>query len=156
MEYVDPEVEFVLENLDISSVHLLPGNVYMRNITDVDITAPSEGSTQAAWGTLTHIQLQALQLALKEVLFFYKGKTATIGPSDFTGIMEFNLLMQGLDIDFKFRLIPNTPLGLKEQDRRGQFFIVERMDVRLADNIMFEVKQSNHSILTSVFKPVLV
>ena len=128
----------------------------MRNITDVDITAPSEGTTQAAWGTLTHIRLQALQLTLKEVSFFYKDKTATIGPSDFTGIMEFNLPTQGLDVDFKFRLIPNTPLGLKERDRRGRFFIVERVDVRLADNITFEVKRSNHPILASVFKPVLI
>ena len=128
----------------------------MRNITDVDITAPEGGTAEAAWGTLTHIRLQALQLTLKEVSFFYKDKTATIGPSDFRGIMEFNLPTQGLDVDFQFRLIPNTPLGLKERERRRRFFVVERVDVRLSDNITFEVKQSNHPILASVFKPILV
>ncbi|KAL4065007.1 hypothetical protein V8B97DRAFT_1176036 [Scleroderma yunnanense] len=155
-EYVDPEVEFVLENLDISSLHLLPGHVYIRNITDVDITAPAEGTTHTAWGTLTHIRMQALQLTLKEVSFYYKDKTATIGPSDFTGIMEFNLPTQGLDVDIKFRLIPNTPSGFKEREHRGRFFIVERVDVSLAQDITFEVKRSNHPILASVFKPVLV
>lgn len=155
-EYVDSEVEFVLENLNISSFRLLPGHVYMRNITDVDITAPAGGTAETAWGTLTHIRLQALQLTLKEVSFFYKDKTVTIGPSDFRGIMEFNLPTQGLDVDFKFRLIPNTPLGLKERERRRRFFIVERVDARLSDNITFEVKQSNHPILASVFKPILV
>ncbi|KAG6331470.1 hypothetical protein ID866_7618, partial [Astraeus odoratus] len=155
-EYVDSEVEFVLENLDISSLHLLPGHVYIRNITDVDISAPAEGTTQTAWGTLTHIRLQAMQLMLSEVSFYYKDKTATVGPSEFTGIMEFDLPTQGLDVDFKFRLIPNTALGIKERERRGRFFIVERVDVHLAKDITFKVKQSNHPILASVFKAVLV
>ncbi|KIJ60327.1 hypothetical protein HYDPIDRAFT_98881 [Hydnomerulius pinastri MD-312] len=156
-EYVDPEVEFVLENLDISSLNLLPGHVYIRNITDVDITAPAgTGATTTAFGTLTHIRLQALQLALKEVSFFYKDKTASIGPSDFTGLMEFNLPTQGLDVDLKFRLIPNTPEGLEEREHSGRYFKVERVDVTVAENITLNVKQSNHAILASVFKPVIM
>ena len=34
--------------------------------------------------------------------------------------------------------------------------VVERVDARLSNNITFEVKQSNHPILASVFKPILV
>lgn len=155
-EYVDSEVDFVLENLNVSSLSLLPGHVYIRNITDVDITAPAGGSTHTAMGTLTHIRMQALQLTLKEVSFYYKDKVATVGPSEFTGILEFTLPTQGLDVDFKFRLIPNTPLGLKERERDQRFFKVERVDVHLAENITFEVKESNHPILATVFKPVLI
>ncbi|KAI6039704.1 hypothetical protein EDC04DRAFT_3140724 [Pisolithus marmoratus] len=155
-EYVDPEVDFVLENLDISSLSLLPGHVYIRNITDVDITAPAEESTRTAWGTLTHVRMQALQLTLKEVSFYYKDKVSTMGPTEFTGIMEFNLPTQGLDVDIKFRLTPNTPLGLKERERAQRFFRLERVDVHLAENITFEVKKSNHPVLATVFKPVLV
>lgn len=155
-EYVDSEVDFVLENLNVSSLSLLPGHVYIRNITDVDITAPAGGSTHTAMGTLTHIRMQALQLTLKEVSFYYKDKVATVGPSEFTGILEFNLPTQGLDVDFKFRLIPNTPLGLKEREKDQRFFKVERVDVHLAENITFEVKESNHPILATVFKPVLI
>ncbi|KIJ13173.1 hypothetical protein PAXINDRAFT_163752 [Paxillus involutus ATCC 200175] len=157
-EYVDPEVEFVLENLDVSSLNLLPGHVFIRNMTDVDITAPGEhgASTSTTFGTLTHIRLQAIQLTLKEVSFFYKDKTATVGPSEFTGIMEFNLPTQGLDVDFKFRLIPNTPQGLAERERLGRFFKVERVDVKLAENVTFEVKDSNHAILATLFKPILI
>lgn len=107
-------------------------------------------------GTLTHIRMQALQLTLKEVSFYYKDKVATVGPSEFTGILEFTLPTQGLDVDFKFRLIPNTPLGLKERERDQRFFKVERVDVHLAENITFEVKESNHPILATVFKPVLI
>ncbi|KAG1775937.1 hypothetical protein EV702DRAFT_1198841 [Suillus placidus] len=64
-KYIDREIEFVLENLDISSLSLLPGHVYICNITDVDITAPAMSqSTTTAIGTLTHIQIQAVQLTL--------------------------------------------------------------------------------------------
>ncbi|KAH7926366.1 hypothetical protein BV22DRAFT_1009273 [Leucogyrophana mollusca] len=155
-EYVDPDVEFVLENLDISSLSLLPGHVYIRNITDVDISAPAGGTTTTAFGTLTHIRLQALQLSLKEVSFFYKDKTATIGPSDFTGLMAFTLPTQGVDIDLKIRLIPNTPAGLAERLRKGRFFELERVEVSVARDITLEVKESNHAVLASVFKPVIV
>ncbi|OAX34743.1 hypothetical protein K503DRAFT_803347 [Rhizopogon vinicolor AM-OR11-026] len=156
-EYVDNEIEFVLENLDISSLNLLPGHVYIRNITDVDITAPAGSqSTTTAFGTLTHIRLQAVQLTLKEVSFFYKDKTSTVGPSDFSGLMGFNLPQKGVDVDLKFRLIPNTPQGLKEREGTGRFFKLERVEVSLAQDIAMEVKQSNHPILSSVFKPVIL
>jgi len=156
-EYVDPDVEFVLENLDISSLSLLPGHVYIRNITDVDITAPSgHGETTTAFGTLTHIRLQAIQLSLKQVSFYYKDKTATIGPSSFTGLLEFVLPTQGVDVDIKFRLLPNTPAGLAERARKSRFFELERVEVRLARDVSVEVKESNHSVLASVFKPVIV
>lgn len=142
--------------MDISSLNLLPGHVYIRNITDVDITAPAGTPATTAFGTLTHIRMQAVQMALKEVSFFYKDKTATIGPSDFTGLMEFNLPTRGLDIDLKFRLIPNTPQGLEERERNGRYFKVERVDVTVDPNVTLEVKQSNHAILASVFKPIIM
>ncbi|KAG2341902.1 hypothetical protein BDR05DRAFT_976774 [Suillus weaverae] len=156
-EYVDKEIEFVLENLDISSLSLLPGHVYIRNITDVDITAPAGSqSTTTAIGTLTHIRMQAVQLALKEVSFFYRDRAATVGPKDFTGLMEFSLPPKGIDIDLKFRLIPNTPQGLKERERLGRFFKIERIEVNVAQDIEMQVKQSNHPILASVFRPVIM
>ncbi|KAG2745595.1 hypothetical protein P692DRAFT_20741308 [Suillus brevipes Sb2] len=156
-EYVDNEIEFVLENLDISSLSLLPGHVYIRNITDVDITAPAGSqSTTTAIGTLTHIRMQAVQLALKEVSFFYRDKVATVGPKDFTGLMEFSLPPKGIDIDLKFRLIPNTPQGLKEREHLGRFFKIERVEVNVAEDVDMQVKQSNHPILASVFRPVIM
>jgi hypothetical protein len=156
-EYVDNEIEFVLENLDISSLSLLPGHVYIRNITDVDITAPAGSQpTSTAVGTLTHIRMQAVQLALKEVSFFYRDKVATIGPKDFSGLIEFNLPPKGIDVDLKFRLIPNTPEGFKEREHLGRFFKIERIEVNVAEDIDMQVKQSNHPILASVFKPVIM
>ena len=105
----------VLDNLD-STFRLLSGHVYMHDITDVGITAPAGRTTETAWGTLTHIRLQALQLTVKEVLFFYRDKTVTIW------VMEFNLPTQGLDVDFQF----------------------ERVDARLSDNITLQAIQPSH------------
>ncbi|KAJ3501731.1 hypothetical protein NLJ89_g9206 [Agrocybe chaxingu] len=70
-EYKDSDIEFVLENLDISSLNVLPSHVYIRNITDVDIQTSAKPSTPSHTqvGTLTHIQIQALQLSLKDVSF---------------------------------------------------------------------------------------
>jgi hypothetical protein len=158
-EYVDPEVEFVLENLDISSFSLLPGHVYIRNITDVDITAPAPSSkahAKTAIGTLTHIKVQAMQLSLKGVSFWYKDKSATLGPSEFTGLMEFDLPSQGVDVDIKVRLLPNTPDGLKQRERCGGFHFIERVEVTVAEDIGLRVKESNHPILLSMFKPIFM
>lgn len=156
-EYVDSETELVLENLDISSLSFLPGHVFIRNITDVDIVAPaSTGQTKTAVGTLTHVRIQAMQLSLKDVSFWYKDKTASVGPKEFTGLVAFDLPPQGVDVDINVRLLPNTPDGLTQREHRGGFHSIERVEVKVAEDITLEVKQSNHAILLSVFKPIVV
>ncbi|KAG1868449.1 hypothetical protein F4604DRAFT_2020783 [Suillus subluteus] len=140
-KYVDREIKFVLENLGISLLSLLPGHIYIHNITDIDITAPAGSqSTTTAIGTLTHIQMQAVQLTLKEVSFFYRDKVATIRPKDFTGLMECGLLQKGIDIDLEFCLIPNTPQGLMEHKSLRQFFKIEHVEVNVAEDIDMQVK----------------
>ncbi|KAF8828118.1 hypothetical protein HHX47_DHR4000617 [Lentinula edodes] len=112
-EYKDAESELVLENLDVSSFNLLPSHMYIRNITDIDIVAPAsapdapvqpESKTQL--GTLTQIRIQAIQLAVSDISFYYKDKTATIGPAEYTGRLSLTLPPKGIDVDVKMRLIP--------------------------------------------------
>lgn len=155
-EYTDDDIEFVLEDLDISSFNLLPGHAYIRNITDIDITAPSAGKATTAVGALTRVYIQALQLSLREVSFYYKDKNATVGPAEFTGLLEFTLPPQGIDIDVVIRMIPNSPEGLEERLRRGTFQEIQRVDVKVSDELDVTVKQSNHSILATVFKPMIL
>lgn len=66
-----------------------------------------------------------MQIKLKEVSFYYKDKTASIGPADFTGILEFTLPPQGIDVDIVVRNIPNSPEGLKERERRNAFVEIQ-------------------------------
>ncbi|KAI1786208.1 hypothetical protein LXA43DRAFT_1111273 [Ganoderma leucocontextum] len=154
-EYKDNEVEFVLEDLDISQFSLLPGHAYIRNITDIDIKAPSAGKADVAVGTLTRVYLQGLQLQLKEVSFYYNDKTATMGPSEFNGLLEFTLPPQGVDIDIVVRSIPNTPEGLRERERRTSFVDIQRVDVKLSEDATLTIKESNHPILVTLFRPVM-
>jgi len=97
-----------------------------------------------------------MQLSLKEVSFWYKDKSATLGPSEFTGLMEFELPSQGIDVDIKIRLLPNTPDGLKQREHRGGFHFIERVEVKVAEDISLQVKESNHAILLSMFKPIFM
>ncbi|KAH9859178.1 hypothetical protein C2E23DRAFT_855798, partial [Lenzites betulinus] len=77
-EYKDDEVEFVLEDLNISTFSLLPGHAYIRNITDVDITAPAGGKADTAVDALTRVYFQGPQMQLKGVSFYYYDKTAPV------------------------------------------------------------------------------
>ncbi|EMD36643.1 hypothetical protein CERSUDRAFT_136886 [Gelatoporia subvermispora B] len=155
-EYKDAEVEFVLEDLDISSFSLLPGHAYIRNITDIDITASSAGQADTAVGALTRVYVQALQVALREVSFYYKDKTASVGPAEFTGLLEFTLPPQGIDVDIVVRTIPNSPEGLKEREKRKGFTEIRRVEVKVSDDVDISVSQSNHPVLVTVFKPVML
>ncbi|TFK35889.1 hypothetical protein BDQ12DRAFT_634780 [Crucibulum laeve] len=159
-EYKDPEIEFVLENLDISSFNLLPSHVYIRNITDIDIktadpSIPSDQSTTAL-GALTHIRVQALQLTLDDVSFWYKDKTATVGPAEFTGLMGLTLPKKGVDVDLKLRLIPSTTTGAKSRHALKHFNVLEHVSVSISEDVALDVKDSNHTVLVTLFKPIMV
>jgi hypothetical protein len=117
----------VLEDLDISTLALTPGHLYIRNITDIDISANAAGETDTAVGAMTHLHAKGVQLELREVSFYYHDKTATVGPSEVTGILELTLPPEGLDIDLKVRLLPNTAKGLQERERVKGFHKIENV-----------------------------
>lgn len=154
-EYADNDVEFVLEDLDISTFSLLPGHAYIRNITDIDIRAPSSGPAQTSVGSLTRIFAQGVQLALREVSFYFQQKTSSLGPSEYTGILELTLPPQGIDIDIVVRMIPNSPEGLKEREKKKSFWDIQRVEVKVSDEMELTIKESNHQIYASVLKPVI-
>ncbi|KAI9437980.1 hypothetical protein H4582DRAFT_1951823 [Lactarius indigo] len=60
-EYVDNKMEFVLEDLDISSI--------------------DEGTSSTAVGALTHVHIKGVQLQLSQLSFYYRDLTSTVGPA---------------------------------------------------------------------------
>ncbi|KAF5348242.1 hypothetical protein D9756_010501 [Leucocoprinus leucothites] len=159
IEYKDEDLEFVLENLDISSFNILPSHVYIRNITDVDIQTSAEPlePSRTAVGALTHVRVQAMQMTLNDVSFWYKDKTrGSLGPAEFTGLLHFDLPEKGLDLDLKLRLIPATVKGPHSRENMKHFNVIEKAEVKLAEDIGLEVRDSNHSILVTLFKPVMI
>ncbi|KAG6900015.1 hypothetical protein C0993_004198 [Termitomyces sp. T159_Od127] len=160
-EYKDTEIEFVLENLDISSLNLLPSHVYIRNITDVDITTASSptASAHTSVGTLTRIKVDAVQLSLKDVSFWYKDlQVSALSPGSFTGLLALTLPPQGVSLDIKVRLIPHNIPSSSPDSRasRGHFHVVEHVHVSISEDVQLEVKESNHGLLLAMFKPIFV
>jgi hypothetical protein len=156
VEFKDTETEFVLEDLSLEKLSLLPGNLYIRNITDIDISATESGETDTAIGAMTHVHAKGVQLDLREVSFYYHDKTATVGPAEFTGILELKMPPQGIDVDMKIRLLPNTEKGLRERERIKGFHKIEHVEVKITDEVELNIKESNHSILVTLFKPVML
>ena len=155
-EYKDPEIEFVLENLDISSFNLLPSHVYIRNITDVDIHTSATAASHTKVGTLTHVHIEALQLRLHDVSFWFKDKNSTLGPAELTGLLALQLPAKGIEIDIKVRLIPSTVTGKESRNAKKHFHVVENVAVKISEDVNISVKESNHSVLVTLFKPVMV
>ncbi|KAI9449050.1 hypothetical protein BJY52DRAFT_1127035 [Lactarius psammicola] len=154
-EYVDNKMEFVLEDLDISSIGLLPGHVFIRNITDVEIAAPSNGTSSMAVGALTHVHVKGVQLQLSQLSFYYRDLTSTVGPAQFTGLAEITLPPEGVDLDIKVRLIPNTPAGLAERAEQKRFTRVDHVGISFSDDADVRVTESNHPVLLTMFRPLL-
>ena len=154
-EYVDDKVEFVLDDLDISSMSLLPGHVFIRNITDVEIAAPSNGSSSMAVGALTHVHIKGVQLQLSQLSFYYRDLTSKVGPAVFTGLAEITLPPEGMDLDIKVRLIPSTPAGLAERAEQKRFTRVDHVDINFSDEANVRVTESNHAVLLTVFRPLI-
>ncbi|KAK2459822.1 hypothetical protein APHAL10511_008143 [Amanita phalloides] len=155
-EYKDQEIEFVLENLDISSFNLHPSHVYLRNITDVDISTTSAAATKTAVGALTHIRIQALQMALDDVSFWYRDKTFGLGPKEFTGLMGVTLPEKGVDVDMKLMLIPAHVKGPRSRESLKHFNTIEKIEVHIAEDVEIEVKESDHPIMLTLFKPLIL
>ncbi|KAJ7186769.1 hypothetical protein C8R46DRAFT_1024767 [Mycena filopes] len=149
-EYTDNDIEFVLENLDISSLALNPAHIFVRNITDLDVqTAPGAKATTGV-GTFTHIQLQAVQLTLQDVSFYYRDKHSTLPPNKFTGLLGMKLPPQGLDIDIKVRLLPPG----KEREAKQAYHTIEALTVQISNDVELKIRESNHEITRTVFKPI--
>ena len=148
-------MEFVLEDLDISSMNLLPGHVFIRNITDVEMASPSNGASKMAVGSLTHVHIKGVQLQLSQLSFYYRDLSSTVGPKEFTGLAEVTLPPGGVDLDIKVRLIPSTPTGLAERAEQKRFTRVDHVSVSLSDESKVRVTESNHQIMLSIFGPLL-
>jgi len=154
-EYKDEDIEFVLENLDISGLDIFPSHVHIRNITDVDISTETEAETKTRLGAVTHIQIQAVQFELRDVSFWYKNLKSSIGPNEFTGLLGMKLPPQGIDVDLQVRLIPENVTGKHSRESMRAYLIIERADVHLADDVEIKVKESNHPLLVKVFQPIV-
>jgi hypothetical protein len=79
-------------------VSISPSHVYIRNV-DILTSDTASAPSRTAIGTLTHIRIQAMQLTLNDVSFWYHD----ISPNEFTGLLDLTLPTKGIDVDLKRR-----------------------------------------------------
>ena len=100
-----------------------------------------------------------MQLTLNDVSFWYHDKTASaLTPNEFAGILGLTLPTKGIDVDLKIRLIPSTTPANSKDSRasRNHFHVIEIAKVSISEDVNIEVKESNHPVLTTLFKPIMV
>ena len=130
--------------------------MYIRNITDVDIDTSATAASHTKVGTLTHVHIEALQLTLHDVSFWFKDKNSTLGPAELTGLLALQLPAKGIEVDIKVRLIPSTVTGKESRNAKKHFHVIENVAVKISEDVNISVKESNHSVLVTLFKPVMV
>ncbi|KAJ7118017.1 hypothetical protein C8R43DRAFT_934298 [Mycena crocata] len=151
-EYVDGDIELVLENLDISSLKINPAHITLTNTTKVDVrTSETAEPTDTNVGTRTQIQLQAVQVALKDVSFYYKDKHGSLpGSPAFTGILQLTMPPQGLDVDLEVRLIESE----KEREAVHGYHHIDVRKVQFANDVQVGVRENNHAVTLALLKPI--
>lgn len=154
-EFTSPEVDFVLENLSIASLRLLPGHAHISTTAEADITQAAPGQeAQTSASAKTTVKLQGLQLSLKELSFYHEQKEHSgVTPSKFTGLVDVEIPPRGVDAEISLSLLPTTDSGARE--RQGGFFHIDRVTLSLSDNMDIKPHKTNHSILVGTFKSTI-
>lgn len=159
VEYQDAQTEFVLENLDLSTMRVNPSHIRLSNLANLDIITDEFGEIRSLMSMGTRINARGIGLSVNRLSFWYRDKTATYGPSDYSGrISNFYIPPQGVDLDIQFRLIPANrgTSSSVEREQRNAFHIFDRVVVSIVDgeNMDFDIEDCNHTVLLSLFKPI--
>jgi hypothetical protein len=155
-EYVDDETEFVLENMNLESLQLLPGRFKITNQTSIDVDAPgpAAGESKKDMSNKTRIQFTGVQLKLKQLSFYYHDKqAAAMAPGTVTGLLDVTIPEKGLDVDLQVSLLP-TASGAKQREKRRAFHRVEHVSVSL-DDVTIAMSKTNHPVTITLFKPAV-
>jgi len=161
-EYKSDDVDFVVENLDLSTFSLLPGHAKISNTTDMDVDKASTATSASTdVSSHTHIHLTGIQLAARNVAFWYHDKTASTF-SELSGIIDLILPQKGLDVDIKFSLrsptAPSAPPAATSSGKvtkRTSFHKLESVHVDLND-LEIKIVKSSSPVLTTLFRPILL
>ncbi|KAJ7234476.1 hypothetical protein C8J57DRAFT_1575063 [Mycena rebaudengoi] len=149
-EYVDDEVELVLEKLDVSSLRVNPAHIALRSTTDVDVRTADGAEATTGVGTHTQILVDAVQLALQDVSFFYKDKHHTcalpVAPRTFTGLLTLTLPPEGLTADVALRLLPPGERAARKRFHAPVFKrevrgVLARAALEGADAVAWDVRE---------------
>lgn len=143
IEYTDPMVDAVIENLVIESDNLMPNLFEISN------------DSHFRWGRKTvsntnrqsfMVALSGIQCDFRDVSYYINKKQGFPSITD-TGVADFFLGGTGLGV----KLHLSTPSKLD----RSHFFKCDKVEITIA-NLKVKLKQSKHKLLFGVLSPLLI
>ena len=143
IEYSDPMVDTIVENLVIESDNLMPNSIEIAS------------DNYFKWGRKTvasrnknklMISVSGVQMDLRDVSYYIKKKQGFPSITD-KGVMD--IFMGGSGFSFK--------IGVETADKSDNqhFFKVNSVKVDI-QHLKLKMKQSNHKLLFNIFKPTLM
>lgn len=143
IEYKDPMIDAVVENLVLEGDNLTPNSLEFGSDNywrwgRKKISSKNKNKVMLA--------VSGVQCDLRDISYYVKKKQGFPGVTD-KGVMDVILAGQGLS--FK--------VAMETADKKDQqyFFKVEKVDVSVK-NMNIILKQSNHKLLFKIFKPLLL
>lgn len=143
IEYSDPMIDAIVENLIIESDNLFPNQIELQS------------DNYFKWGRKTvasrnknkfMFSASGVQMDLKDVSYYIHKKTGFPSIKD-KGVMDIFMGGQG----FSFKVAMETA----DVGDRVHFFKVQSVKVQI-NNLKLKMKQSNHKLLFNIFKPTLM
>ncbi|ELR10618.1 DNA ligase (ATP) [Pseudogymnoascus destructans] len=143
IEYSDPMIDVVIENLIIESDNLMPNAVEFAS--DNYFRWGRKGIANRNKNAVM-ISVTGVQMDLRDVSFYVKKKSGFPSLSDI-GIAD--ILLHGTGFSFKLRVSTADPTD------RQNFFKVDRVDVDV-QNFDIKLKKSEHKLLFRLVKPIML
>ncbi|KAK4231477.1 hypothetical protein QBC38DRAFT_223649 [Podospora fimiseda] len=143
IEYSDPQIDAVIENLVLESDNFMPNMLeiasenYMR-FGRKNLTSKSHHTFD--------VKVAGVQMDLRDVSYYIKRKQGFPSLTD-TGVANILLAGDG----FTFRMKMATPTDRDSQN----FFKIDKVDVDVK-NLQIKLAKSNHKLLFSLFKPIML
>ncbi|XXH04489.1 hypothetical protein Hte_010905 [Hypoxylon texense] len=143
IEYSDPEIDAVVENLVLESDNFMPNVLEVASDNYFRWGRKKIASTNK---NSIDVKVTGIQMDLRDVSFYVKRKQGFPSITD-TGVANIRMAGDG----FCFRL----KLSTADPKDRQHFFKIDKVDVDVK-NLEIKLVKSNHKLLFSLFKPVML
>ncbi|KUI65647.1 hypothetical protein VM1G_00348 [Cytospora mali] len=141
IEYSDPMVDAVIENLVLESDNFMP------NLLEIHSQNHMRWGRKKVSSNKKHafeIKVSGIQMDLRDVSFYVKKKQGFPSITD-QGIMDIILAGEGFGFTLK--------MSTADKHDSQNFFKVDKVDVNIS-NMKLKVKKSKHKLLFALAKPI--
>ncbi|KAI1818787.1 hypothetical protein GGS20DRAFT_526858 [Poronia punctata] len=143
IEYSDPEIDLVIENLVLESDNFMPN---VLEVSSDNFFRWGRKKVASKHQSKVDVKVSGVQMDLRDVSFYVKRKQGFPSLTD-QGVANFFLGGDGLSFRMK--------LSTADEKDKQHFFKIDKVDVDVK-NLKIKLAQSNHKLLFSLFKPMLL